>query len=265
MTIPLTLTQFRAPEHPGALLVVGPSLGTAVSPLWAECVTHLPDDVAVIGWDLPGHGRSAPWTEPFTVQDLAGSLMEATEFQRDEAAGLVVYAGVSLGGAVGLSLAIDHAESVDGVVVLCSGAKIGEAQAWRERADLVRRAGTPVMVEGSAQRWFAPGAIERDPATATALLASLQDTDRFSYARCCEALADFDVRDELGRVEIPVLALAGEHDDVAPLPMAQEIAEGTGGQARQVDGAGHLAPAEQPVAVAHVLVDFLKGPVSEAS
>ena len=84
------------------------------------------------------------------------------------------YAGVSLGGTVGLQLALDHPDTVAAVAVICSGAQIGDPAAWHERADLVRRAGTPVMVEGSARRWFAPGSIERDQATATALLSSLQ-------------------------------------------------------------------------------------------
>jgi 3-oxoadipate enol-lactonase len=265
MTIALTLTRLRAPEHPGALLIVGPSLGTAVTPLWSACVEQLPADVGVIGWDLPGHGRSAPHEKPFTIGDLAEAVLEATELERSEATGPIAYAGVSIGGAVGLALAIDHADDLQGVAVICSGAKIGEADAWHERADLVRQAGTPVMVEGSAQRWFAPGAIERDPAITTALLDSLQQADRFSYARCCEALADFDVRDDLDRVRIPVLALAGEHDAVATLAMAREIADGTGGRAEQVDGVAHLAPAEAPADVARTLGEFLRGPVAEAA
>lgn len=265
MTIPLTLTQLRVPEHPGGVLVVGPSLGTAVTPLWSACVEHLPIDLGVVGWDLPGHGHSAPYDEPFTVQDLAQSLMEATEETRDDATGLVLYAGVSLGGAVGLALAIDHAQGFDGVVAIATGAKIGEADGWRERAELVRRAGTPVMVASSSERWFAPGSIERDPATATALLDSLQEADRLSYARCCEALAAFDVRDELDSVEIPVLALAGEHDPVASFEMAQVVADATGGEARTVVEASHLAPAEQPVSVAHEITTFLTGPVAEAA
>lgn len=265
MTIRLTLTQLREPEHPGALLIVGPSLGTAVTPLWSACAEQLPADIQVIGWDLPGHGHSAPHEKPFTVADLAAAVMESTEAARSEATGLVSYAGVSIGGAVGLALAIDHADDLQGVAVICSGAKIGEADAWQERADLVREAGTPVMVEGSAQRWFAPGAIERDPSMATALLDSLQQADRFSYARCCEALGAFDVRDDLGRVQIPVLALAGEHDAVATLAMAEQIAAGTGGRAEQVDGVAHLAPAEAPAAVARTIGEFLRGTVAEAA
>jgi 3-oxoadipate enol-lactonase len=264
MMIPLTLTRLRAPEHPTGLLLVGPSLGTAVAPLWAACASDLPDDLLVVGWDLPGHGASVPFDEPFTVQDLADAVMASTEDVRGCAAGPVVYAGVSLGGAVGLALAIEHGPSLDGVVSIASGARIGEPDGWHERAELVRRAGTPVMVDGSARRWFAPGSIERDPATATALLASLQDADRFSYARCCEALAGFDVRTALGHIAIPVLALAGEYDVAAPVALSEAVVAGTGGTLRVIADAAHLPPAEQPAATARVLAEFVQGRVGRA-
>ncbi|GAB3073348.1 hypothetical protein GCM10027053_43480 [Intrasporangium mesophilum] len=261
MTIPITLTSLRAPERQRGVLVVGPSLGTAVAPLWTACAGLLPADLAVVGWDLPGHGASAPYDEPFSVQDLADAVIAATAGLRAAVAGPTVYAGVSLGGAVGLALAIDHGHDLAGLAIIASGAKIGEPEGWHERADLVRRAGTPVMVDGSAKRWFAPGSTERDPATATALLASLQDADRFSYARCCEALAAFDVRAELGHIEIPVLAIAGEHDEAAPVALSEAVAAGTGGALRVVTDAAHLPPAEQPAATARELAAFLSGTI----
>ena len=121
------------------------------------------------------------------------------------------------------------------------------------------------MVKGSIERWFAPGTVEREPAMTAALLDSLRAADPFSYARCCEALAGFDARGELSRVDIPVLALAGEHDAVAPLALAEAVAEGTGGGAHAIAGAGHLPPAEQPVATAHEITAFLTGPVAAAA
>ena len=261
----VTLTELRAGSAEADLLIVGPSLGTAVTPLWSDCAAALPGDVRVLGWDLPGHGRSARTDEPITVDALAESVLAATESERNTAKGRVWYAGVSLGGTVGLQLAVDHGQAFDGVAILCSGAKIGEASAWHERADLVRRAGTPVMVEGSAQRWFAPGFLERNPRLGTALLNSLQDADKESYARCCEALADFDLRPRLGEAAAPVLALAGAADPVTPAASAEEIASGTGGRAVVVDEASHLAPAEQPAAVAAILADFFRIEVSHAT
>jgi 3-oxoadipate enol-lactonase len=264
MTVRVALVELTGPDVGEArdLVVLGPSLGTSVRALWSTCAAAFGPGYRVVGWDLPGHGVSAPCSTAFTVPDLVGAVLAATRAMRselDEGARLL-YAGVSLGGAVGLQLAVSQADEVDRVAVLCSGAKIGDAADWLERADLVRRAGTPVMVEASATRWFAPGFIDRDPATSTALLRSLQNADRFSYARCCEALAGFDVRAELGGIRAPVLALAGSEDAVAPPTLAEAIAAGVpDGSWAVVPGVAHLAPAEAPVGVAGLLRDFFAG------
>jgi 3-oxoadipate enol-lactonase/3-oxoadipate enol-lactonase/4-carboxymuconolactone decarboxylase len=114
------------------------------------------------------------------------------------------------------------------------------------------------MIQGSAQRWFAPGFMEREPELSSRLLHSLRDADRFSYAFCCEALAGFDVRDELGSIRVPTQAVAGAEDAVAPPSFAAEVAKGItagGGTASAVtlEGVAHLAPAEAPAHVAELL------------
>lgn len=252
-----TVSLLRDDGPQAVLLIVGPSLGTAVTPLWDACARALAGPVTVVGWDLPGHGRSVPDPDPFTIADLADAVWSATSAVREEHSAAPYYAGVSLGGTVGLQLAIDHGTELAGVAPVCSGAKIGDPEGWQDRATLVRRAGTPVMVSGSAQRWFAPGFLERDPGTGTTLLNGLQHTDKESYAVCCEALAAFDVRNSLSDIRIPVLAVTGDYDEVTPLSFAEEIAAGTNGQAALITAAAHLAPAEQPAAVAALLDTFL--------
>ncbi len=249
-TAPELVQTVLAEGPPGAeVLVVGPSLGTAVEPLWGPCAVLLSERYRVIGWDLPGHGRSPGHVQPFTVADLAQSLLAAWPAERAR------YAGVSVGGATGLELALRGAGSVIGVAVLCSGAQIGTPDGWQDRAELVRRSGISVMIDGSRQRWFAPFSARDLPDTVAALLNSLRDTDPESYARVCEALGRYDVRARLAEIDVPVLAVAGTHDEVCPPWRAQEIADGVRlGRAVSVPGAAHLAPAEQPRAVADLLL-----------
>jgi 3-oxoadipate enol-lactonase len=251
----LTLTRLAGHDtHP--LLMVGPSLGTSAETLWDRAAVLLGDRFEVVGWDLPGHGRSRAAAEPFTVADLAAAV-------RRSAAELVAsgrraaYAGVSLGGAVALDLALDPGP-FERVACIASAARLGEPSMWHERAALVRRAGTPVMVTGSAERWFAPGFIDRDPGTANRLLLALSDTDDESYARCCEALAAFDLRHRLREATVPVLVLPGEHDVVVPPSVAEEMA-GAIPTARLfvARGCGHLPPAEDPAGVADLLLTHL--------
>ena len=109
----------------------------------------------------------------------------------------------------------------------------------------------------SAQRWFAPDSIARRPELTGRLLHALQDADDDSYARCCEALAAYDVRRVLGDIAVPVLAAWGAFDTVAPEAKAVEIAEGVrDGRTARIEDAGHLPPAEQPEATAALLRSF---------
>ncbi len=240
------------------LLVVGPSLGTSVEALWEAAARRLGDGFHVVGWDLPGHGRSKPATAPFTVEELAAEVRRLAAAVADGRP--ATYAGVSLGGAVALALALDPGVFAS-VACIASAAKLGDADSWHERAALVRKAGTPVMVAGSSERWFAPGFLERDPATGNRLLLSLADADKDSYALACEALAGFDVRDRLADARVPLLVAPGEQDVVvSPEVARQTTADRAPGASLHVfTGCGHLPPAEDPEAVARVLTDFATG------
>lgn len=238
----------------GDLLIVGPSLGTSVEALWGTCAPHLTPSFRVVGWDLPGHGRSAP-AIGFELSDLADSLRA---IGAELASGNVWYAGVSVAGAVGFALAVNPGP-FNGIATLAAAAKIGEAGAWYERADLVRTASTSALIAGSVERWFAPGFTDRDPRTASRLLDSLIEADAQSYAATCEALARFDGRDRLGAATVPVLVAAGRHDRVVPAELARDSAERLPEATSYVfEGSAHLPPADEPLAVAGVLTEFFE-------
>lgn len=255
MTVPtLTLTPLGGPDT-APVLVLGPSLGTSTI-LWETAAPALAERFRLYAWDLPGHGVSAPAAEAFTVADLADAVADAV---RAVGVDRILYAGVSLGGATGLELLLRHPELVAAAAIVASGAQLGEPSAWRERATQVRAQSTSSVIVGSAQRWFAPDSIAREPDLSGRLLHALQDADDESYALCCEALAAYDVRSRLGEIEAPVLALWGEHDAAAPEGKSVEIAGGVEhGAIESVAGAAHLPPAEQPAETARILIEHFE-------
>ena len=261
MSVPqIKATQLSNAGPSAPVLVAGPSLGTSGTALWASAVAAL-EDFTVIAWDLPGHGNSPAASEPFSMEELASAVHQlvagAVAAGDISASQKLHYAGVSLGGAVGLQLGLDFPAAFSSLAILCSGAKIGDAEGWETRAETVRTQGTPAVLVSSAQRWFAEGFIEREKAGSAALLHSLQDADRFSYAFCCQALAGFDVRSRLGEIQAPVLAVAGAEDVVTPAAFAELIAGGVpNGTAAVVPDAAHLVPAEQPADTAKLLAGF---------
>lgn len=232
------------------LIVLGPSLGTSTI-LWEDVIPTLAARYRVVAWDLPGHGSSPPAAGAFGVAELADAVAAAAP------ADVFLYAGVSVGGATGLELTLRHPDRVAAAVVVASGAQLGDPSAWHDRAAQVRAQSTSSLIVGSAQRWFAEGSIARHPELTGRLLHALQAADDESYALCCEALAAYDVRERLGAVAAPTLALWGEHDGVAPEAKAAEISAGVRrGRRAMIAGAAHLPPAEQPDAVAAAILDF---------
>jgi 3-oxoadipate enol-lactonase / 4-carboxymuconolactone decarboxylase len=240
------------------LLVLGPSLGTSAQTLWSQAATHLTESFEPIAWDLPGHGTNTTVGQPFTLGELATgvlAMIDALLAERDAAGTSFVYAGDSIGGAVGLHLLLKAPTRVSSAVLLCTGAKIGEPGSWHERAATVRASGTTAVLEASATRWFTPGFLDRAPETGTALLHALRDADPEGYAQACEALATHDVRDRLATIHTPVLAVAGRNDVPTPPASLQAIATGvSNGRLVVLDNTAHLAPAEQPLEVARLIL-----------
>lgn len=269
MSIPeITGVQLSDPGA-GPLLMLGPSLGTSATSLWSACAESLGERFHVVAWELPGHGRSRHRTAAaFTMADLAAGVRQLADqvlIERGQPDARWHYAGDSLGGAVGLQLLLEAPGRVATAVLLCTGAKIGDAAGWRERAAQVRASGTAAVVEQSAQRWFPSGFLERRPDVAAALLESLRDVDGEAYARACEALAAFDVRDRLAEITVPVLVVAGTHDIVTPPDLARQIADEVRcGRLHLLDGVAHLAPAEAPETVAELIADFSRAAAAEA-
>ena len=243
----------------GPLLLLGNSIGTSGTALWSASAALLGERFHVVAWDLPGHGRNTdPVSAGFTMAELAAGVLAFADrvlTDRGEPGGRLYYAGDSLGGAVGLQALLDAPDRIIAAVLLCTGAKIGDAEGWWERAARVRASGTTVVVNQSVERWFAPGFLERAPQVASRLLDSLRAADAEAYALACEALADFDVRSRLGEIAVPVLAVAGAEDFATPPELLAEIAHGVQhGELQILDGAAHLAPAEAPEEVAKLII-----------
>ncbi|WP_194898978.1 bifunctional 3-oxoadipate enol-lactonase/4-carboxymuconolactone decarboxylase PcaDC [Catenulispora pinisilvae] len=239
-------------------LVLGPALGTSLR-VWDGQAEALARDHRVIRWDLPGHGGSAASLvgERTTVAELADLVLAVTDRLGLEQ---FAYAGISIGAAVGAHLAVRHPERVTLLALICSSARFGGPEPWRERAARVRDAGTEFLAESAPRRWFTP---EYPGGQAMAgLIRDQRAVDPAAYAACCEALAEFDLRDELDRITAPTLVIAGREDTATSPPHSRELADGImGAGLLEIPAAGHLAPVERP----HAVLDALRAHFGSAS
>lgn len=236
------------------VLVLGPSLGTDLGMFDAQ-VPELARTHRVVRYDLRGHGGSELVPGPATVDDLARDVLALLD-------GLGVdrfsYAGVSLGGAIGLQLALTVPHRLDRLVVLASAAQFPDPPSWKERADRVRAEGTEFLVPSRIGAWVTPEFAEARPEETERLLQMLRSTPPEGYAVCCESVGTFDVRDRLGEITAPTLVFAGGEDPATPPETVWVIAEGIpGAQFVVIPHASHLLSAEQPEAVTERIREFL--------
>ncbi|MCW2704548.1 MAG: 3-oxoadipate enol-lactonase [Blastococcus sp.] len=253
-TGPATL-HFQEDGPPDApVLVLGPSLGTDLG-LFDAQVPALAEHHRVIRYDLRGHGGSPVVDGPYTVADLADdvrNLLDELGIDR------FAYAGVSLGGAVGLQLAVTLRERVNRLIVMASAARFPDPPSWKQRAERVRAEGTEFLVPSRIGAWVTPKFAETHPDETERLLQMLRSTSREGYAACCETIEPFDLSDRLGEITAPTLVIAGADDPATPPDTVRTVADGIP-DARfvVVPQASHLVSAEQPEAVTAEIRRFL--------
>ncbi len=236
------------------VLVLGPSLGTDLG-LFDAQARALADRFRVIRYDLRGHGGSPVVPGPYGVADLADDVRRLLD---DLGIDRFAYAGVSLGGAIGLQLASTAPERVTHLIVVASAARFPDPPSWKARADRVRAEGTEFLLPSRIGAWVTPRFAESRPEETERLLAMLRRTSREGYAACCETIETFDVRDRLSQITAATLVIAGADDPATPPDTVREVADGIpGARFVVVPEASHLVSAEQPEAVTAELRGFL--------
>ena len=234
------------------VLVLSSSLGTSLE-MWEGQLPALGERFRILRYDQRGHGASPAPPGPYTIAELAGDALELLDRLGLER---VSFCGVSLGGMVGLRLAVDAPARIERLALCCTSAHMPPPETWTERAAVVRAKGTSAVVEASLERWFTPAApgevVER---ARRGLLATSPE----GYAGCCEAIAGHDLRDRLHLVRAPTLVIAAEDDPSAPPDHGALIAEAVDGARLLVLNEGrHLVNVERPEAVTPALLEHLR-------
>jgi 3-oxoadipate enol-lactonase len=232
----------RVDGYGGRVLVLSGSLGSTLE-MWAPQVTSLSSEFRVVRYDHPGHGRSPLPASGATADDFADGLLGILDELGVER---FSFCGLSLGGAVGMSLALRAGSRLERLVLCCTAAKIATSEFWLDRAATVRSAGLEPIADTIVGRWFTPEYAAAEPQTVQRYRAMLVATPPEGYARCCETLAAFDLRDHLGSVDVPTLVLAGGGDPVVSADDAAELQRGIP-QSRLaiLSPAAHLANVER--------------------
>ncbi|MFK4221816.1 4-carboxymuconolactone decarboxylase [Streptomyces sp. NPDC019890] len=241
--------RFDGPED-APVLILGPSLGTTWH-MWDRQIAELSRQWRVFRFDLPGHG-GAPAHPASAVAELADRLLGVLDELGIQRFG---YVGCSIGGAIGIELALRHPHRMASLALVAASPRFGTADEFRQRGVIVRTNGLDPMARSAPERWFTQGFAAAQPAIVEWAVQMVRTTDPGCYIAACEALAAFDVRAELGRIGVPTLVLVGSEDQVTGPAEARTLVAGIpDARLALVPGASHLAPVEQPAAVTDLLV-----------
>lgn len=200
---------------------------------------------------LPGHldGNSCATVERYT-EWLRGWLWSMDK-KRD-----LVLVGFTLGGAIALQYGLDYPEEVKALVVITTGMRprerrpgVLEFRLNAAKDPLVFREWLDTMRE---QFLF------MDPKLAEHLVECHRHVGPLSQYRDFVVLDNFDVRDRIHTLQLPLLIIKGADDPAARPEYELEIHQAVpGSKYLKFSQAGHFPFAERPVEVNQAIDEFL--------
>ena len=216
--------------------------------MWSPQMELLSATHRVLRFDTRGHGASLAPEGAYRMDDLVHDVVTLMD---EVGIATADFLGLSLGGMVGLGLAIEHPHRIK--TLICCGAR-GDApdayaQLWRDRVEVVMEQGISAVVDPTLERWFTPSFMEEPRAADIVALTRdmILTTSVEGYCGCAAALTRLDYFGQLSRIELPVLFIAGDEDQAAPKDVMRNMFEVTGNaEFAIVNGAAHLMNLEQP-------------------
>lgn len=216
-----------------------------------------------ISYDHRGQGRSAIAQDGYDMDNITRDAASLIRLLR---AWPCHFVGLSMGGFVGMRLAIHHPELLRSLVLM-------ETSANPEP----RRNVLPYRLLALIGRWVGFGPISarlmtilfgrtfmNDPAREDerqAARRAIIANDRRGAARAARAVIDREgVADRLGEITVPTLIIVGEEDVATPPKEGRKLQEKiAGARLVVIPAAGHSSTIEQPDAVNRAIMDFLPG------
>lgn len=219
-------------------------------------VPRLSQSFRVIVPELPGFGRSQAVSGG--LADVADRMAEAV---KDAAGGEdTIVLGNGYGGFVALQMAIRHPKIAKRLILADCGAAFSEAgrEAFRNMAAASKAKGLATITDVAMRRLFAPEFQAQHPDLMRERREAFLKTDPDMFRTACNALAELDLRPELGQVKVPALVLVGEHDEATPPPMSRELAAGLpNARLKMIAGCAHVPQLQSPDVFLEAIGDFL--------
>jgi 3-oxoadipate enol-lactonase len=235
------------------VLVLSNSLGTDFS-MWAPQIPDFVKSFRVLRSDTRGHGESTVVPGPYSVEQLGKDVIALADALRLDR---FHFCGLSMGGMIGMWLALNAPQRLNKLVLCSTAAKIGTPEMWNARIDSVRKNGMRQVAGAAMERWFSASFRQKNPAVISATQKTVEQTSPEGYAANCAAVRDFDAREQLHHIHTSTLVISGTHDAATTPADGHFLAEHICG-ARYVElNAAHLSNIEDADRFTGEVVTFL--------
>jgi pimeloyl-ACP methyl ester carboxylesterase len=206
-------------------------------------------EARVFTLDLPGHGKS----EGPGRQSVADYADRVVGFMNAAGLSRAVFIGHALGGAIALTLAIDHPARTAGIGLISTGPRLPIPSSVLENA--VNPATFALAVQSLLELMHIPQTAGNLKDRVFKHLSSIRPTLFHGDLRACD---QFDVTTRLDAIRALALVVCGTDDQLTPRRFSESLAGQIPDAALQtIDGAGHLVMLEHPHRVAGLLSVFL--------
>ena len=248
------LVAYRHRPDAGPVVVFANALGSDQS-IWDNVIETMGRHRATLTYDLRGQGASGITPDPYTMDQLGDDLIALLDHL-----GLtqIILCGVSIGGMIAQTVATKRPDLIRGLVLCCTGMKIGNADRWNTRIADVNDKGLAALSGGIMDQWFPSRFQSTHTDALTGHKTMVSRNGPLGYANTCAALRDVDLRASTPTITAPTTCIAGGQDGSVGLDVMEQLVGAIAG-ARLVTlpDAGHLPCLDAPSEVARVIADMI--------
>jgi 3-oxoadipate enol-lactonase len=235
------------------VLILSNSLGTDFS-MWDAQAPVFEKQFRLLRYDMRGHGKSSSPPPPYAVPELAGDILALAD---SLGIGRFHFAGLSVGGMIGMSIALHSPDRLLKLVLANTAPKIGTPESWNTRIDTVRKLGMQEIARIIPARWFTMAFQSSAPQTVASTLRIVEALNPEGYIGGCCAVRDFDIQSDVSRIRVPTLVISGTHDPATPPSDGHYLADHISGAQYIELNASHLSSIEDPERFTSAVLSFL--------
>ena len=239
-------------HHNQTILFIHP-LG-ADHTVFDNVINKMKNNFNCISVDLRGHGKSPVLKPPYSIKEMAEDISSTFNFGSP-----INIMGVSIGGMIAMSLAINKLIPVSKLILSDTGHKIGNFELWQERIDLVKSGGLQKIVDMALERWFPKEFRDKSGQLMEACKKLQLKTQPKGYVGACQAIQTEDLTSQLQLIKQETLIITGSEDISTPPKLGKELAGLVQNSSYQeLKGIGHVPPIQDPHLTIEILDNFLR-------